>query len=520
MGKFNSKVVSKNETKNLAGGSAYKLTTKSEIASMIMTSLLQNQYYESDSSRIERLKELFDKLEDKQFIAKAALYARNEHGLRSISHLCTGIISQLSGLPWLSSYYEKIVRRVDDMNEIISYIYSEQDKDNKKHKLPSSLKKGFALAFNKFDGYQLAKYKNENKEVKLLDIVNLVHPKPTEKNKDALSKLMKQELKQTETWNAKLVEATKDIKAETKEEKEQLKKEAKKNVWKEFLDKDTKVEYFALLKNLRNIEQTGDLTLVDKACELLTDEYKIKQSKVLPFRYLQAIKQIDYNRAYVIALSKALETCLNNVPKFKGKTLIALDVSGSMRNAVSYLSNERSNKYTNHQSITMLEIGQLFASAIYKTSDSDIITYTTEANYVQDVNPLDSLFTISSKLGVANGGTNANSVFELITIMKKKYDRIILLSDMQSWEQDYGSNYYWGQEGPKGLCKDFWNKYRREVNPECKLYSFDLTGNGTSLFPEKSTFNLAGISDKIFDIMVKLDENQNAFIDEIECVQI
>ena len=510
MSKFNQKQVSKNETKNLAGGSAYKLTTKSEIASMIMTSLLQNQYYESDKDRILRLQKLFEDLEDKKFIAKASLYARNEHGLRSISHLCTGIISKLSGLPWLSSYYEKVVRRVDDMSEIISYIYSEQDKLKEKHKLPSSLKKGFAKAFSKFDGYQLSKYQNNNRAVKLLDIVNLVHPVPTEKNADALKKLMNKELKQTETWNAKMVEATKNIQADTVEEKEQLKKEAKKNVWKEFLDKDNKVEYFALLKNLRNIAETNDQSLIDKACSLLTDEYKIKQSKVLPFRYLTALKNIPAKREYTIALSKAIEICLNNVPRFKGKTLIALDVSGSMRSGISYFNDKAS--------VSMLEIGQLFTSALYKTSDCDVVTYTTSAEYRNDLNPMDSLFTIASKLGVANGGTNANSVFDLITNKNKKYDRIILLSDMQSWGQDYGNSTWWGCEGPQGKCKDYWNKYRKEVNPECKLYSFDLTGNGTSLFPEKSTFNLAGISDKIFDIMAKLDENQNAFIDEIENV--
>ena len=44
--------------------------------------------------------------------------------------------------------------------------------DKNKPKFPNALKKGFASAFNKFDSYQIAKYKNSNKEVKLVDIIN------------------------------------------------------------------------------------------------------------------------------------------------------------------------------------------------------------------------------------------------------------------------------------------------------------------------------------------------------------
>jgi hypothetical protein len=62
------------------------------------------------------------------------------------------------------------------------------NKTDKDHpKLPNALKKGFAKPLINLMNIKLAKYKGENKEVKLVDIVNLVHPVPTHRNKALLN---------------------------------------------------------------------------------------------------------------------------------------------------------------------------------------------------------------------------------------------------------------------------------------------------------------------------------------------
>ena len=123
------------------------------------------------------------------------------------------------------------------------------------------------------------------------------------------------------------------------------------------------------------------------------------------------------------------------------------------------------------------------------------------------------------QLNCVSGGTNANSVFDLITKEGKYYDRIILLSDMQSWGQDYGCSWAWGCEGPQGKLTKYFNNYKR-ISPNCKLYSFDLTGLGTRLFPQDQVYCLAGISDKVFDILPKLEKDKNAFVNEIESINL
>ena len=115
--------------------------------------------------------------------------------------------------------------------------------------------------------------------------------------------------------------------------------------------------------------------------------------------------------------------------------------------------------------------------------------------------------TISKAIRYACGGTNFPSVFKTAN---KKYDRVILLSDMQSWIRTS----YWSTS-PKAAFEEYKKKYGAG---DCKFYSFDLAGYGTMQMPENDVFLLAGFSDKIFDLMSYLETDKKAIfkaIDEI-----
>ena len=191
MSKFNSTIKTpKSLTENLAGGQAYKQSSEMALVSLLLTSFVNDQFYRDGNKSLEDLRSHIKSNKNKEFVAKSAIFARDEFGMRSITHALAGeLTSEISGLEWAKSFYEKVISRVDDMTEIMSY-YLNNKTDKNKPKFPSSLKKGFAKAFDKFDAYQLAKYKGENKDVKLVDVVNLVHPVPTKRNEDALNSLV------------------------------------------------------------------------------------------------------------------------------------------------------------------------------------------------------------------------------------------------------------------------------------------------------------------------------------------
>ena len=483
MSRFNTTLPKqKNLTENLAGGQAYKQSDELSLVSLLLKSFVNDQFYRNSQDTLKELRELTSKVRDKEFIAKAAIYARDKFGMRSITHALAGeLTSQLNGAEWGKNFYDKVVVRVDDMSEILSYYLAyKTSKDNPK--FPNSLKKGFAKAFDKFDGYQLSKYRGENKDVKLVDIVNLVHPVPTERNKEALESLIKGELKNTDTWEAKLSAVGQQ--AESEEELADMKS----NAWSELIS-SRKLGYFALLRNLRNII-TQSPGSVKAACEMLVDEKLIKNSRVLPFRFATAYDEINKIgsskevRDVLVAINVALEVSIQNVPKFDGETLVVMDVSGSMMGRAS-------------------EIASLFGAVLAKANNCDVMTFATDASY-KSYNPLDSVMSIRNSFKYSGGGTNVKSVFQKAN---KAYDNIILLSDFQSWV---------GYTTP---TKEF-NKYKKEFNCNPHVFSWDLAGYGTLQFPESQVYCLAGFSDKVFDVIELLKTDKRALINEIKSIKI
>lgn len=483
MSKFNTTLPKqKTLTENLAGGQAYSQTNELKLVSLLLTSFVNDQFYRDGNTSLAELKNLAEKVKDKEFIAKSAIFARDRFGMRSITHALAGeLTSQLNGKEWGKDFYDKVVVRVDDMTEILSY-YLANKTDRTNPKFPNALKKGFAKAFDKFDGYNLSKYKGENKEVKLVDIVNLVHPVPTARNKEALELLIKGELKNTQTWESKLSEAGQ--KAESEEDLAKLKS----NAWEELIS-TRKIGYFALLRNLRNIINQAP-SVVPAACELLTDERLISKSRVLPFRFATAYEEISKLgsskevRDVLVAINQALDISVANVPKFDGETLVVMDVSGSMSGRAS-------------------EIASLFGAILAKVNNCDVMTFSTSAQYKQ-YNPMDSVLTIRNSFRYSGGGTNFKSIF---TTANKKYDRVIILSDMQGWM---------GYTTPSAE----FNQYKKNYGANPFVYSWDLAGYGTLQFPENNVFALAGFSDKVFDIMKLMEIDKKALYNEIKAIQL
>jgi hypothetical protein len=272
--------------------------------------------------------------------------------------------------------------------------------------------------------------------------------------------------------------------AQSDEELAQMKSDA----WKELLTTRT-LGYFALLRNLRNIISQSP-ECVDLACEMLTDERLIEKSKVLPFRFTTAyeeVKKLESNsiqRKVIVALDEALNKSIVNVPKFTGETLVVIDTSGSMSGKPS-------------------DIASLFGAMIVKVNQCDVMTFDNSARY-KNYNPVDSVLTIRDGFKFAGGGTNFQDIFNQAN---KRYDRVIILSDMQGWV---------GYTTP---VKEF-NDYKEKFKCNPYIYSWDLEGLSTLQFPESKVFCLSGFSDKVFDIMKYLESDKQELLNRINQIQL
>ena len=259
------------EILNLAGGEAYRVSVHYELVSLLLTSFVQDQYYRTSQHTILQLQKVALQA-DPDFAAKAAIFARKQFGMRSITHWFTAIIApRLSGKPWAKRFYEQVIQRPDDMVKTLEYYYQM----NPGATLPNALKKGFAKAFDRFDTYQIAKYKNAGKQLSLMDVVRLVHPKGTPKNEQGLKLLVEGQLANTQTWESMLSAAG-------KQPTPTARRAAIAATWENLL-KENKLGYFALLRNLRNIFHQAPESLPWAAAQLV-DPRRIKNSLVLPFR--------------------------------------------------------------------------------------------------------------------------------------------------------------------------------------------------------------------------------------------
>ncbi len=459
-------------TVNFENGRAYKQTAKVELVSILLTTFLQDEFYRTEKQTTARIRELITQVNDPVFAAKAALYARNKYGMRSVSHLVSGeLAKQVKGATWTKRYYSEVVRRPDDVMETLGYYLSVYGRP-----VPNALKKGLGAALARFDEYQLAKYRREHSAFKLVDAVNLVRPRAT----PALSKLVKGELAPAQTWETKLTQAGEEDSAEGVAE-------AKSQAWAQLV-RERKLGYLALLRNIRNI-LTHAPEVVDELCAQLANEQSVRRALVFPFQFLSAVDVLKQGNLpgstrVMDALNQAIDYSLANVPKFEGNTLVALDSSGSM---------------VGHPQT----IGSLFAATLVKATGADLMLFSDDARYIT-LNRRDTTLTAANSIPFISGGTNFNAIFQRAN---RAYDRIVVLSDMQGWV---------GGGAPVAAFAT----YQKQYGVAPRVYSFDLKGYGTLQFPQERVYCLAGWSDRVFDLMQKLDRDPAAMVHEVEAISL
>lgn len=446
---------------NLAGGQAYKQSSELEVASILFTSFADDKFYRSANTTFATLEALVSGLRDKRFAAQAAIYARHTLGMRSISHAMAGILGQVAkGEAWLRPFFRSIVKRPDDITEILAFSLSRYGRP-----IPNAMRRGLAAAFDRFDAYALGKYRGEGNAVALIDAVNLLHPVPTERNATALHALVKGELRSQDTWEREVTAAGSDAAAKTA-------------AWDKLL-REGKLGYFALLRNLRNIATAAPESL-DMACEQLVNAEAIKKSLVLPFRYFTAYRELtgQVPKSVLKALHDAADISVGNMPALPGKTAAILDTSGSMHGRP-------------------VEIGALFAAAMAKSQDADVFQFADHAAKI----PLDTTLPvltlagqIMSNIGRVGYGTN----FHAAASCAEGYANAVFFSDMQGWIG-----------------------HRTPTRPAgCTIFSFDLVGYGTMQFPQPGVVCLAGFSEKILEFMPDLRLGGKALIEAIRKVEV
>ena len=313
MSKFNQAVT--NKTVNKEGHVAYSMQDKPKLVTQVLTSFFNESKFYGDNSK--EMKQLIPSVikQDPEFVSKLAVFARREFNMRSVSHVLTGFLANVpEGKPYIRQTVEGVTLRGDDATEILSFYLSEFGKP-----IPNGLRRALKAVFAGFDAYTLAKYKGEGHAVKMRDLLRICRPHPETAQQSVMWKqLLDGTLPTPLTWESEL-----SANGNNKE------------TWEKLIDSG-KVGYMALLRNLRNIVNAKPDNM-QSVLDKIADPEAVRHSKQLPFRFLSAYKNMPAGSGSkpIDALEDAADASIANLPHLPGKTVIAVDISGSMSSKVS-----------------------------------------------------------------------------------------------------------------------------------------------------------------------------------------
>jgi hypothetical protein len=364
---------------------------RSELACM----LWESEFYESGETIADRLRGLVPRVEAAK-VAALAVEARTKMKLRHAPLLLVREMARYAthrGL--VAETLAQVIQRADELAEFVAIYWAEG-----KVPLSGQVKKGLAAAFPKFDEYALAKYDRAS-VVRLRDVLFLCHAKPLSAvQAEVWKRLIAGELQTPDTWEVALSAVSEEL-------------GDKRARWERLLV-ERKLGALALLRNLRNLKEAGvSEELVLSALDAMRTE------RVLPFRFLAAAR---YAPQWEDGLERAMFRAIDGAAKLPGKTVLLVDVSGSMTWKLSARSE-------------MLRTDAAFGLAVLLREVCERVVVYTFSYEAKIVAPRRG-FALRDAMArnQPNGGTYLGQSLAMVE-SAETYDRIIVITDEQSHDQ-------------------------------------------------------------------------------------
>jgi len=492
------------------GGTGFAKDDKTALYSLAVTNMVgEPTFYESANDRDDRFRTLVRHVaaEDPRWIAGFVPFLRNECNMRSASIVVAAeavksILDCRAAGAEIDASVRQIVAsacsRPDEPAEFLGYWLNRFGK-----KIPMGVKRGIADAANThYNERSALKYDGGSRGVRMGDVIELTHPKPVASWQSALfgHLLDRRHNHVTEvSEELSLMRAAYALDALPEGERRGVLRERGAEAlaeagytWERLggwipggMDSEAweaiipNMGYMALLRNLRNFEQAKvEKAVLRTVADKLSDPEEVAKSRQFPYRFFSAWKASG-STYFGGTLETALDESVKNIPKFSGKTLVAIDTSGSMQSALSARSQ-----------VECYEVAALFAASVASRSNADVIVYGTTWEWLKpEVSVLRTIDNVKRGIGRVGHGTNTwPSVMDAYR-KNGPYDRIMVFTDMQ----DHPSSI-----GVKEL-------------PDTSIYVWDLRGHATANIGNKPGRHLfAGFSDTAFKMIGLIEAGESA----------
>jgi hypothetical protein len=237
--------------------------------------------------------------------------------------------------------------------------------------------------------------------------------------------------------------------------------------------------YMALLRNLRNMDEAGVSDEVAAAVAMrLAEPEQVARSRQFPYRFLAAYEQAPSLR-WGPALDQALNASLANVPTLKGRSLVLIDTSSSMRSGLSGRSK-----------MTPGKAAAVFGTVLAARGDTDLYGFANDVfrhDVPKGASVIREVDRFVQRTGEVGHGTE---IAAAIRATYKGHSRVFVISDMQTMDHGVTS----------------------AVPANVPLYGFNLGGYRHTAFdagaPNRHEFG--GLTDATFTMVPLIEAGRHA----------
>ena len=499
----------KTDTHNEAGGIAYTLTPKQQLAQLAATGCLNNTYYADAQSQLDQVLKLAESL-DAEFIAKTAVYARQKGFMKDMPALLLAVLAQ-KDVNMLARVFDQVVDNGKMLRNFAQIIRSGAVGRKSFGNRPKKLMQTWLLTATEKQLLNAAIGNSPS----LADVVKMVHPKPREAwraawfawligkpyDREALPPITRAFEDYKQSREGELPNVPFQMLTALDLNSGDWAQIARNGSWQQVrqnLNTFLRHEVFAKSKNIKMV------------AEKLRDETAIARARVLPYQLLTAYQATSEQMPFEIreALQDAMETAVQNVPVIQGKVVVCPDVSGSMHSPATGYCGSASTK------TRCIDIAALVSAAMLRTNPQARVIPFEQITVNVKLNPRDSIMTNAEKLAnVGGGGTACSAPLAMLNREKAEVDLVVIVSDNESWADD---SQQWG--ATTSLMKE-WNILKRRC-PEAKLVCLDIQPyTKAQARNRQDILNIGGFSDQVFSLIGSFAERgmgTDFWVEEIE----
>lgn len=376
------------------GAPGYARDAKSELFLLAVSHMGDGSFYEPKTERDTRFRALIHgvTMADPAWMTRFVPWLRDTANMRTASVVAAAEAAKallIDEQPGGRQIVASALKRADEPGELVAYWTTRYGRS-----IPKPVKRGLADAVERlFDEYALLKYDTASHGWRFGDVIDLVHPDAAEQwrgdlYEHALDRRHGRDNPVPESL--RMVRANAVLRTAAAEDPrvlldaEALKaagmtwedalslagsKLPKRDLWAALAPS---MGYMALLRNLRNFDEAGVPDGIAQAVGArLADPEQVARSRQFPFRFLSAYRAVPSLR-WAYPLEQALDASLANVPALKGRTLVLVDTSTSMKDKFSGLDG------------TMLrwDVAVLFGAALARRAvAADVVSFSGRSYY-------------------------------------------------------------------------------------------------------------------------------------------